>query len=518
MHSILFWLITIFNQKISIVLWIIINVLDPIRFCIIPTKKLLNFFTKGLEVVKECKNINDFEMITMERKLGQAYFNLGEYADSRIHFANALDAMGIEIPEKSKVSATLKKRSKTVMSYTKQKKAELNKQEIVYRKREANLILFTLSKVFFQTCSLTLAYFCSKFALEISEDTGSASRSESLAMASITHALFENKSLFDQLIKDSKEKAGKQLDLLKTINQISGIYALCGSKFDEAIENFTKGTSAAQSVGDISFVEECNTQIATCMYYKADVKKAIELNQTALDSAVKRGDAQHQIFAAVLQWRNFLAIGDFEKIIQGLEEISESINISFNVSQLCFYSMQSLVKIKQGDLTNSLQAAEKACQIFFDIEHTHFELAFPLATLFDTYFILLNKYKDKKDLKEQRKNAESKLKKLFPIYENYAKIFEFSNVRLQFFKGYQKFVDGKVDGAKKEWQSCANKSLPLETAYVLYYQGLLLNENSLKEEATKLFSPIANCFRDLSEIDTKTKHTKKIKNNKKKIF
>ena len=155
-----------------------------------------------------------------------------------------------------------------------------------------------------------MAWFCAQRALEISQDTGSAVRAESLATAALCMGLQNEIQQFETYMTQARELAGKQLDVLKTIEQLSGIIYAGLAKWDQATSAFEKAIDAAKTVGDLKSLEESTLFAGTVHFLKGDIQRSVKLNQGALESATKRGDAQVQVYSSILQARNYYVLGE----------------------------------------------------------------------------------------------------------------------------------------------------------------------------------------------------------------
>lgn len=265
--------------------------------------------------------MDTIDAISTERKLGQAHMNLGQFGQAKEHFLTALTNLGITVPanDKAKVKSALKK--PITLDKGKKKGEVLPKAEIHHRKREAIIILFALAKAYFYSCNLSLAEYCAQRSLQISEDVGAAVRAEAMATAGLVAGLQNEMAQFENYMKQAREQAGRQLDVLKVIEQICGIVYAGQAQWAQAKTAFEKAVDAARTVGDLKSLEESSLLLGTAYYMQGDVQQSIKVSQDALESATKRGDGQLQSYASVLQARNYYAIGDAGKCVGIIDEL-----------------------------------------------------------------------------------------------------------------------------------------------------------------------------------------------------
>jgi hypothetical protein len=92
-----------------------------------------------------------------------------------------------------------------------------------HRKREAIIVLLSLAKSFHLACNRSLAYYCAERSLEISPDSGISVRAESMATAALCSSILGDTARFESFMQQARDLAGKQLDVLKTIEQYTAI-------------------------------------------------------------------------------------------------------------------------------------------------------------------------------------------------------------------------------------------------------------------------------------------------------
>ncbi len=57
-------------------------------------KEAITFFTEAISLIAKLKRLGTLEAIEVERKLGQAYYHLGQLTQAGKHFRTALEMMG----------------------------------------------------------------------------------------------------------------------------------------------------------------------------------------------------------------------------------------------------------------------------------------------------------------------------------------------------------------------------------------------------------------------------------------
>jgi uncharacterized protein HemY len=80
------------------------------------------------------------------------------------------------------------------------------------------------------------------------------------------------------------ETAGKQLDVLKSVYQISGMIFCGEAKWQQAEESLEKAISYGKTVGDLKSVEQSLIYLGHLRYLKGEIDKSVEVNLEALES------------------------------------------------------------------------------------------------------------------------------------------------------------------------------------------------------------------------------------------
>lgn len=84
----------------------------------------MTIFESAIALTAKINASRTIEVIGMERKLGQAYYSLGEVKKADEHFRQALDIMGIIIPAEGQKIKNVEKLKISQLSYTNDKVLE----------------------------------------------------------------------------------------------------------------------------------------------------------------------------------------------------------------------------------------------------------------------------------------------------------------------------------------------------------------------------------------------------------
>jgi ATP/maltotriose-dependent transcriptional regulator MalT len=92
-------------------------------------------------------------------------------------------------------------------------------------------------------------------------------------------------------------------------------------EWEPAKSGFAQAVIHARTVGDLKSLEESTLYLASVHFCQGDMQSALKVSQEALESATKRGDGQLQLYASILQARNYYVLGDYSKCTAIMDDI-----------------------------------------------------------------------------------------------------------------------------------------------------------------------------------------------------
>ena len=98
--------------------------------------------------------------------------------------------------------------------------------------------------------------------------------------------------------KCKREMAGRQLETLKNIDQMHGIFYTMSCDWKLCEESLESSIEASKKIGDLRCFEEGATFLGIVYYMKGELGHSISALSQALESASHRGDGQTQLLAA----------------------------------------------------------------------------------------------------------------------------------------------------------------------------------------------------------------------------
>jgi tetratricopeptide (TPR) repeat protein len=261
-----------------------------------------------------------FGLLHLYRKLGQAYYNLGNFAQSNKHLQQALKVVkinaasfGESIPVKP--DDRLLKDLSTLMAAD------------AYVKREVVLALLTMARVNYYSCNRRASAYCNIVALTLTIRADFwAEQSEAYAQCIVSVGLAGAHQLAGAYVDMGHKLTSGKLDLSSHVHQNAGLYYSSRAVWKKSEFAFKASIDMAQKTGDRRRFEEGNIFLALNHYLQGQFRKSLLASTKSLDSARLRGDIQCQILALSSQVCCHLTLGNILKAASKLDQIRVAIN------------------------------------------------------------------------------------------------------------------------------------------------------------------------------------------------
>lgn len=314
-------------------------------------REAISFFSEALQLFSKIEDPNSasLERVSLERKLGQAYFNLGRFIKASEHFISSLALL--DLPYKDLSKLIKKKYDGFLFYHGRPKKDELEniKQDKMHRKREAVICILALAKIAYYTCKKQEAILCSNLGYILCEGTGSVLESEVASVSALTSSINGEINKAEEYLTKAKDLSNNQLDALKITDEVAGIVYCGTNNFTKAQEAFTKAIESAKIVGDLKYYEECSIYLATVYEFQGQFKKSLEILTEIIDSARRRGDSHSIIMATNAQARNYYFQGNFNSCIDSLEDVQIGLDSGDNndaAISINYHALQALLSLR----------------------------------------------------------------------------------------------------------------------------------------------------------------------------
>lgn len=276
---------------------------------------------KGTPLKADAEGSSLWNLLHIHRKLGQAYYNLGNFMNSKYHLKQTLKTM--------KTSATPS--GLTVISHQIDNKY-LKHFDVVIKsdahvQREIILALLTMGKVNYYSCDLIGASYCNIIALSIAHKADFwAEQSEAYSQCIVTAGLNHQHMLANAYMDTGKKLAQERLELVSHLLQMSGVYHCSRANWKLARRCFKQSIESCQKTADRRRLEESNVFLAFTYFLEGRTKKSLYFSTMALESARIRGDIQCQILALSSQVLCLLLMKNVIKSSTKLDQIRIALN------------------------------------------------------------------------------------------------------------------------------------------------------------------------------------------------
>ena len=240
-------------------------------------QEAVTFFNEAINLIQKLRSTRSVEDLTIERKLGQAYFNLGQYRKAEQQFKKILDLLGLPMVSMEDRKKSMKKRlflngkkGENVTSTGANSEKQMKLQETV-------TALLSVAKISLYTCNRDLMTDCATLALSASENSnaGPSLEGEVLAINSVCAGLNLDYVGAQNYISRSKKITERQIDVLAAVELMNGLYHMGVAEWSKAEESFKIAieTVLPQTVGgDPKTYEQCTIHLGTVQYLKGDIK------------------------------------------------------------------------------------------------------------------------------------------------------------------------------------------------------------------------------------------------------
>eukprot|EP01116_Phalansterium_solitarium_P018231 TRINITY_DN4761_c0_g1_i4.p1 TRINITY_DN4761_c0_g1~~TRINITY_DN4761_c0_g1_i4.p1 ORF type:complete len:517 (+),score=164.62 TRINITY_DN4761_c0_g1_i4:52-1602(+) len=444
------------------------------------------------------------EAIATERKVAQAYYNLGQFDRADEHFRKALELMAIAIPVRDQKIKQPDKKKTAAWTFFQPTEA-FEKREVQHRKREAVISILALAKVNYFGCNKGIATFCAQLALLLADQTGNTYHCEAYAISSLTCGINGQHEVAESFVNKGQELAGKkQLDALKTLQQLTGMYYAGAAKWQLAKQNFTSAIDNGKTIGDLKSVEECQIFLGSVLFLEGELKNSIRVTKDALRSAQSRGDLQTQILALDAQARNYYYYGKARKCLLRLTDLKLALESTTKVectalgevsAEINFAGLMSIVHVRMANFEKAYEYTEKAFALLSKLEPTSFWSFVGYASLVESMIALSQQHVALLQvLNTTKSKIIARTKKTLELLAKFAGVFPFAQSRLLSLKASMHQHSGKAAKSDVEFATATELASRLgmtyEQAFSLDARGHLVGSDADKSKAESLFPPI----------------------------
>jgi class 3 adenylate cyclase/tetratricopeptide (TPR) repeat protein len=460
--------------------------------------------------------------IRLRRKLGQAFYNLGQFHKSDQYLKRALKLAKLSLNYHDVTSPAMQRHLNSAFLHI-QKADPIVQREIV-------LALLALAKVYYYSCNRTFASYCNELALVVAERANFwAEQSEAYAQCIVTAGLNNQHSHALEYMEQGKKLAQDKLDLVSNVLQMSGVYYCGRAKWKKTEKCFLEAIDACNRTGDRRRFEESNVFMAIALILQGHIKRSLIFSKTALQSARLRGDIQCQILALSAQTLCHITLGNIIKATGKLDQIRIALakdkdekeqqgekgsgDVSSNIN---YYSLMALISLQKSEPSNAWKYARMADNLINDktVEPSTF-FTFPgYMGLPEVYLRLLLQPKCWPELRLNQAKLVRRINNSLKSLEDFCKVFSFGIPRLYLLQGLFLLAAGAdMSKVNVAWNSGLKEAEKLKMTYEIEIIKAHLNldkENNLQTLRSNTPGATLSLTPSLAEFAKKHVHPQNI--------
>jgi tetratricopeptide (TPR) repeat protein len=424
------------------------------------------YFFKALTLDERLENPNRLRRARWERKLGQAYFSLGELAASRKHLDQALTLLDWSTPDQptslpSVLARYFWQQAKPPGFFNGNETTvrEAVREAVRAYEQLAHISYFAQEKftgINAVLCGLKLAE-----ALEASPEVA-----RYYANLSVAAGVVPLHKLAQRYCRRAREVA-RQLDrpdVLAWVLFITSTYEIGLGRWPEAQQALTESIHIFGDLKDQRNLAESLNLMAMAANFQGDFQSSARLYAEIYETARQRGDPQAQAWGLVGQATNLWRLGQQTEVVSLLREALTLLPPGIDqADETRAYGLLSLAHLRQQKPLLARQTAQVALEKIEISSPTAIRAFEGYASLAELYLKLWeNSVGEKPDESDAlAKLAGTTCKALL----KFGRVFPIGQPRAHLCQGIYEWLLGKPHQAHKSWQKSLGYAQQLEMPY-----------------------------------------------------
>lgn len=353
------------------------------------------FFSQALDLEKQSgEPITAFRRGCWERKLGEAFYSLGDLGKSLLHFQTALDLLGYPLP-RTRLGFALS----AAWQFARQWMHRLLPRWFVGRRRhladqrlEAARAYERLVEIHYINNEKLPTLHRAFKALNLSETVGECPElARNYAHAAIFNGILMLHGVARAHARRAQEMAEKvnQPACTAYVNLIRAMYWVTIGEWETGEEDLVKAIAIAERTGEKRRWYEAMFTLAKLLSRKGDYRRSARLCSELHQSATRHGVPHVQVWGLSWQLWCLLALEPDSPELGSLEKALASCLSSHPTlplgDQILGYGLLSLTRWRRGDTELALEAAAPAERIISQSNQVAHYLLAPYAGLAEVY-------------------------------------------------------------------------------------------------------------------------------------
>lgn len=434
----------------------------------------VRFYTKAIELSEKLnESRSPLEFAGWHGELGQAYYEMGQLADSRVYLQEALRVLGYHWPRSRAGSLTQFAGQLCRQVFRKVKGVSIETDERKLRELKAGIRCYqTLGAISMLEAQALEAMHCAAAMLNLAERAGRCVESMSAfgfvcLMAGLVPAPKVAKN-FNSKCLEAIEFLGSRPDDNGSAYLMLGLYHSSYGHWDEGRAILEYGCEHSQSIGSSRRWEECQGMLGMIDVCLGDYESGRERWQSIYESGTRRGDPQPQAWgtSGVIEMglQAGLREGEAEELMSRAEQLlEESVNPA---DEIRLYGLLSRICWNAGMHKRAYEFAKSGL-------HKMSEAVPTLVYTFDGWtslvaVLLWSLEEHKEGLLDYGMNESELLRSLtkgFKILDRMSGLFAISKARILLYKGLFQFLSGRPRKSEFLWDSALSHARRIGMCY-----------------------------------------------------
>ncbi len=295
------------------------------------------------------------------------------------------------------------------------------------------------------------------------------------------------------------------------IEQSTAMYYSGIGEYEKAREKFMFAIEKARELGDGRLYEESTLFLSIGHTLRGELKSGQELLEEALDSSLRRGDAQIRALAWTCQARNHSVLRDIDALERDVQEIEVTFrNKTASTKDACtrtaYNAFSALSALERNNLSTALRFAAITESLLKDSEPTAFFAFDAFHCVCEVYLAEFAQLEpNARENGSKWRKIKAQLKAVLTKWENFAHYFPITRPRFYLYKGLFAFHLGQQQKALKFFQTSQEEAQRLrhsfDEALALFCISQLDCEElskrerkTMRDQAKQLAVPLGDLF------------------------
>lgn len=462
----------------------------------------LGFLHPALRIAEEA-GFSIVQRATVARQIGEAYYAIGDFYNSRYHLEQVLVLFGKRLPKSMpQLGVLLLGQVLRQLSYRLfHPKPDSSRRDEV---RFTNLAL--AYERIAQVCVLVNDSFMSVYtALRMLNLTERGGASPELARAYVNVGFIcgaiPNRVWADAYNRRAWETAQvvNNLPALAWVLEIRSMYGIGSCRWEESYQSLMRGREISEQIGDLRKRDECRGLVNVVLYHQGEFEEAFRLSRIHVDESMHRNDKYLPLLVMTEISLRLGQVGYKQLVVSNLEESQTMLNDNSGIEVFIWMSgLSALTYLHLEDKETAHKNAEWGLELAQQARPGLCYAFEGYAGTAETFMRLWESSTDPAEKRELQQKAYSACKAL----SGYGRVFLHARARSCLWRGLYAWRVGKHRQAVRLWQkgiaAAQRYAMPFDEALIYYEMGCSLPDGRPYLEKARTMFQSMNAAPDLA--------------------